>query len=273
MIIKAHCICETKDKTIIGLLNKYSVKYSTSDNLLIFDINSKQEYYNELIELLDKHNRKPILEVKYSKEELKSSNWFIMEATRAVLDNQNDDFTFIYSCAYQTYCTHWKHRIQKNSFVVKKTPKWKTSYNFCSEDTGNYSFMFCSDYAKHTLTNNNITGVDFLPVLHTNLSSQQININQITSHHKISFLDVEFLGKYKTIVCPTCGKTSYAFEIPMANNIKLKTDNIPQGIDVFISDFIVGEGFGAQNLIVSQKVYQLISEEMKEKYIRFTPIA
>ena len=98
------------------------------------------------------------------------------------------------------------------------------------------------------------------------------NIHQLKFTQTLPREAFDFIGKYKEIVCPICGKINYAFAEPMLDNIRIRKDMIPEGIDAFISEMNTGEGRGFKLLIASKKLYQLLTEEMQEKHFHFAPI-
>ena len=81
-----------------------------------------------------------------------------------------------------------------------------------------------------------------------------------------------FIGEYTEIVCPTCGKINYEFVQPMYDNMRVKNELIPDGIDMFSAQMSISRGWIVPPIIVSKKFYNLVSKEMKEKHVRFRPI-
>ena len=135
--------------------------------------------------------------------------------------------------------------------------------------------IFCSDFAKEAIVKNQITGVDFIPVLKKDLKTNVSDVNQLMFPNKLPLEAYTFIGKYKEKVCPFCGRKKYVFEEPNCDIIRLNTDIIPEGIDAFGSKIIVGEGFGEELVVISKKFYNLLIKGLNEnpKHFILFPIA
>ena len=193
------------------------------------------------------------------------------------IETKNVDYTYDAKCPYVTeYGMHRHHHLdQVNPFVSSKTPKWKKGYNFCSVETGFMTQIFCSDFAKETILKNGINGVHFMPVLKGDFETPTSDVSQLVFKNKLPLQSYTFIGEYIEEVCPFCGRINYCFKEPNCDNIRLNTDKIPRGIDVFGSQIVLGWGFGDEPIVISKKFYNLLFEELKEKPKHFIvyPIA
>lgn len=237
-------------------------------NAFVFYVYSDNPQTAEILKHLEK---KPSVEVLFSKEELENAKWYILEATRFDIETSDDNFTFEYSCPYKTpYDTRYRHQKQINSYLSKRTPKWKNNYNFCSM-VGDFNRIFCSDFAKKMIANRNIVGVDYMPV--TNRRGEPTeNVNQMIFHNVLPMDCFNFIGEYSTHKCETCGIIHYEFKRPGDDNIRVRTDLIPSGIDAFVAERSFSRGWIQPPVIISKKFYNLLANEMKEKHLRYYPI-
>lgn len=255
---------------IIKILEEEKIKYDdTMGKSFMFYLYSDHERTKEILGYLQK---KYYMEAIFSKEEMENASWYTFEATRYDIDTSDDHFTFEYSCPYETETgIRYRHKKQVNPYLSKRTPKWKNNYNFCSINTGDYNRIFCSDLAKKMIENRNITGVDFLPVVNRkNIPTE--NVSQLRFSNILPRETFVFIGEYKEIMCPTCGKINYEFVQPGYDNMRVKAELIPQGIDMFSAEMSISGGWIVPPVIVSKKVYNLVVNEMKEKHVRFLPI-
>lgn len=281
MKIEYHCSVSNKNTALIELLNREKIKYSEGIpgilDEIIFDICSDHPKFNEIFSLakIAIENESPPLMIEtaiFSKEEMESAKWFFMQATRPLIETKKDEYTFNYSCKLPTELPRFKHRTQVNPFVVKAMPKWKTKFNFASECCGDFSMIFCSDFAREKITQSDIVGIDFAPVYKGNLTELKEDIHQFKVDNILPTEAFHFIGNHRIELCPICGKPNYVLVKPMLDHIRVILDKIPEGIDVFKSEMTVYEGWGENLIIVSKKVYNLIAKDMKERQVRFTPI-
>ena len=233
---------------------------------------SDHPYAEEILNLISKKDLKVSIDVVFSKEDLENANWYLFEVIRLDIQSSDSDYTYEYSCPYDTVTgIRYRHVKQVNYCVSKRTPKWKNNYNFCADNYGDYYEIYCSDIAKKMIKNRDIVGIDFWPVVNKKGEPTE-NVSQLVYKHTLSVNSFKFIGKYREFVCPTCGYVQYPFDIPGEDNVRLLTETIPRGIDAFVADFQMCAGQGRYPVIVSKKVYNLIAKEMKEKHVRFTPI-
>ena len=282
MKIEYHCSTSNKNTALIELLNRENIKYSEGvpgiiDDI-IFDICSDHPKFDEVFPLAKTaiENELPPLILEsavFSKEEMESAKWFFMHATRPLIETRKKEYTFMYSCRLPSEITKYHHRTQVNPFVVKSMPKWKTKFNFASECCGDFSMIFCSDFAREQIMQSDIVGIDFMPVYKGNLTELKEDIHQFKVDNILPTEAFRFIGNHIIEPCPICGVPNYVLKQPMLDHIRVIPDRIPEGIDVFKSEMTVYEGWGEKLIIVSKKVYNLIAKDMKERQVRFTPIA
>ena len=255
---------------IIKILEEEKIKYDDiMGNGFVFYLYSDNP---RTIEILGYLQDKCYMEALFSKEEMEAANWYTFEATRHDIETSDHDFTFEYSCPYTSQTgIRYRHEKQINPYLSKRTPKWKNNYNFCSVNTGDYNEIFCSDIAKIMMENRGITGVDFMPVVNRkNIPTE--NVSQLHFPNVLPREAFVFIGEYRELICPTCGKINYEFIQPGYDNMRVKTELIPPGIDMFSAGMSTSRGWIVPPVIVSKKVYNLVVNELKEKHVRFMPI-
>ena len=269
---KYHCTMGYKDEyadETLKILSDQGVHYDEiGGHAFVFDIYSDNPKASEILNNL---LRDPLVEAIFSNEEMENANWYTLEATRFDIETSDVDFTFEYSCPYKTpYDTRYRHRKQINPYLSKRTPKWKSNYNFCSM-IGDFNRIFCSDLAKKMIANRDLVGVDYMPVVNRR-GEPTANVNQMIFHNVLPMDCFNFIGEYSTHKCETCGIIHYEFKRPGDDNIRVRTDLIPSGIDAFVAERSFSRGWIRPPVIISKKFYNLLANEMKEKHLRYYPI-
>lgn len=280
--MKYRYMCRIRpDTAVISFLEKKNIKYEIAfaiTDTLIFDLYSDMEEHEHILEYIKSKPGSLITKLSvFSKQEMEDANWYLMEVTRMGIDTRKPDFTYDAKCPYTTsYGMQKHHHIdQVNPFVSKKIPKWKNRSHFCSTETGFVTKIFCSDYAKEKIIQSGVTGVDFMPVLKSDLKTENPDISQLVFKNKLPLDAYTFIGNYTEDICPFCGRINYIFEELNCDNIRLNTNVIPKDVDVFGSEIILGEGFGDEPIVVSKKFYNLITKEINENpgHLCWYPIA
>ncbi len=273
MKYKYYC-CVDFDSYVIKFLESRKIKHETSSipNRLYFTVYSDTEQNEELLSYIKKLEGTSITKSSvYSKQEMEEANWYLLEVYRMGIDTSKPDFTYDAQCRYVTAYGMKKchHLEQVREFISKRTPKWKSGYQFCSVETGAVTIIFCSDYAKEAIIQSGVTGVDFMNVLKGDLKTQTPDVSQLVFKNKLPLEAYKFVGDYTEEKCPMCGKINYCFTDPNCDNIRLNTDLIPKGIDAFGSQIRLGWGHGHEPIVISKKLYDLITKELKEKTKHF----
>lgn len=280
MKIKYHCSSYFDNTALVELLEKAKVRIDILEprsiyNSFVFDIDSDNPFCSEALARVKLDPDPFIIETAiYSQKEMDDAQWYTMEATRSMVGTTNFDFTYECCCEYHTSCeTRYYHCVQVRPFVTKSIPKWKTRFHFCSSDGGDFSLIFCSNEARKSLIENQIAGLDFLPVLKGDLTTVRDEIYQLDYLHTIDMDAFTPIGSYYEDICPVCGEKKLIFQKPMADNLRINREKLPEGIDIFVSsrNFFY-QGWGPRTVVVSKKVYNLIAKDLKEKHVRFIPI-
>ena len=274
-----HCVTIEKDELLISLLESEKIKYgSFMDKGIVFDVYSDNPRFADIIERVNKSPKAHFVQwVEFSKQEMQAAEWYFMEPKRQIVDSLQTDYTFEFYCPYKKgpndpFIRYHRSEQIRPFLINNKIPKWKPKFNFCSEAHGFFFYIFCSDEAREKLTQSDVVGVDFQPVLKGDKVTVRENIHQVVFPNILPTEAFDFIGEYHHSTCDLCGRNNYEFKIAMGDNIRIKKDKIPRGIDAFTSEMRVGEGYGDKLMVVSKKIYNLVIEEMKERNVRFTPI-
>lgn len=239
----------------------------------VFDVYSYNKCAEEILEYMTYIEKNPIISPIFSKEEMEKANWYSFEATRHALHTFDPSISSEFYCPYQTSLgiSHY-HRKQIKPFVHKVAPKWKNNYNFCGPWWIDFSLIFCSDLAKKMISNREITGVEYMPVLNKKGIPVE-NLHQMVFPNILTTSCFDFIQPYEKINCEKCGQLlRYKFKHPNDYNWKIKTELLPPGIDAFRGDTLMSHTWYGAPVIISKKFYNLIAKEMKEKHVRCYPV-
>ena len=259
-----------EDVRVINFLKNNNIKHKTCSltNRIYFTIYSDTGGSAELLSYIETLPGTSISKSSvFSNQEMEDANWYLLYVIRMGMETKNVNYTYDAKCPYTTEYGMKKHSHldQVNPFVSSKTPKWKNGYNFCSVETGFRTQIFCSDFARDTIIENEISGVDFMPVLKSDLKTPTPNVSQLVFKNKLPLEAYTFIGDYQEEICPDCGRVNYIFKEPNCDNIRLNINMIPQGIDAFGSQIVFGYGFGDEPIVISKRFYNLLLKDLKEK--------
>jgi len=265
--VKYSVLSELKLSTP-GLIYKPSSRRS-----LVFDIFSDNPFYKEIYEkvvLTDGHYLETF-KIEYSRSELKSSEWLLMDSKCARVFTDDDNYTFEYSCLmpFGDNDFRYNHKNQIREYVLKKKINWKPNNNFYSDY--DFSKIFCSEYAKRILAES-IRGIGFKSVLSKKQEPYDW-IYQLDFENTLPHEAVEYREGTVTQNCEICGRKQYIIPIKPENEIRfIRSSYLSGGTDAFVSEDVVGEGWGHHLIVVSQKVYKTVVEDMHERNLRFAPV-
>lgn len=269
MNINSHfALFVNKDSTndISNYLSEQNIVFNVTnyiDNRIIitFDIDKNDDSYSIIEDSLKKFN--PIItnKVLYSKEELDNAQWLGVLCYNGRIDIPTEE---AYNATFSVFCPECKNKSQIGLYHIKKVPKWKSNKNFCSIDTGGWDEIFCSSYAKQIFEVNNISGIEFLPVLHYKSLQQMEDIWQIRIKTVLNPTEIGFFPKPIEKECSICHKVTYmsstTISQPTFNRVDL------ENLDAFI---IPVNTLGCNILVVSNKLYKILRYEYKERSLDF----
>lgn len=211
----------------------------------------------------------------FDPRELENAEWFLMESRCGKIDSADDTYTFAYSCAKGVDVfgvEHYHHKRQIAPYCLRRTVKWNNKHNIYSDTNGGTHTFFCSSVAKEAFEQQ-LGGIEFVPVLCVKDKCPVSDVYQICVLHHLPS-EAVILPKGVTFEkCPYCGEKRIYFEHAGLDYIFLKKGFLDKGIDIYETEDIFGWGFGYPLVVISRKMYLLLTETLRERTLHFTPIS
>ena len=207
--------------------------------------------------------------------ELENAEWFLMESRCGKIDSADDTYTFAYSCVKGVDVfgvEHYHHKRQIAPYCLRRTVKWNNKHNIYSDTNGGTHTFFCSSVAKEAFEQQ-LGGIEFVPVLSVKDKCPISDVYQICVLHHLPS-EAVILPKGVTFEkCPYCGEKRIYFEHAGLDYISLKRGFLDKGIDIYETEDLFGWGFGYPLVVISRKMYLLLTETLRERTLHFTPIS
>ena len=211
----------------------------------------------------------------FDPRELENAEWFLMESRCGKIDSADDTYTFAYSCAKGVDVfgvEHYHHKRQIAPYCLRRTVKWNNKHNIYSDTNGGTHTFFCSSVAKEAFEQQ-LGGIEFVPVLSVKDKCPISDVYQICVLHHLPS-EAVILPKGVTFEkCPYCGEKRIYFEHAGLDYISLKKGFLDKGIDIYETEDLFGWGFGYPLVVISRKMYLLLTETLRERTLHFTPIS
>lgn len=211
----------------------------------------------------------------FDPRELENAEWFLMESRCGKIDSADDTYTFAYSCAKGVDVfgvEHYHHKRQIAPYCLRRTVKWNNKHNIYSDTNGGTHTFFCSSVAKEAFEQQ-LGGIAFVPVLSVKDKCPISDVYQICVLHHLPS-EAVILPKGVTFEkCPYCGEKRIYFEHAGLDYISLKRGFLDKGIDIYETEDLFGWGFGYPLVVISRKMYLLLTETLRERTLHFTPIS
>lgn len=211
----------------------------------------------------------------FDPRELENAEWFLMESRCGKIDSADDTYTFAYSCAKGVDVfgvEHYHHKRQIAPYCLRRTVKWNNKHNIYSDTNGGTHAFFCSSVAKEAFEQQ-LGGIEFVPVLSVKDKCPISDVYQICVLHHLPS-EAVILPKGVTFEkCPYCGEKRIYFEHAGLDYIFLKKGFLDKGIDIYETEDLFGWGFGYPLVVISRKMYLLLTETLRERTLHFTPIS
>ena len=211
----------------------------------------------------------------FDPRELENAEWFLMESRCGKIDSADDTYTFAYSCVKGVDVfgvEHYHHKRQIAPYCLRRTVKWNNKHNIYSDTNGGTHTFFCSSVAKEAF-DQQLGGIEFVPVLSVKDKCPISDVYQICVLHHLPS-EAVILPKGVTFEkCPYCGEKRIYFEHAGLDYISLKRGFLDKGIDIYETEDLFGWGFGYPLVVISRKMYLLLTETLRERTLHFTPIS
>ena len=208
----------------------------------------------------------------FSKEEIACADWLYMYPNTPMLESR-DSSTIEFLCKIQTSVGNF---IQEGAYHQKQVkpfsltpPKWTNRNHLYSAYEGD-NFIFCDDFFKRLIEDNGLIGLRFAPVIwwkkNTTLpDTHQLNITNCLPHEAIVVTDM-----MKEFKCPFCGRQKYEFDSLF--RLHLRGEFLDKSVDFYKTPEIFGTGREHYLLVVSHRVYSLMSSLKIERSWNFHPV-
>ena len=257
------------------LLVSSNIQFKDSGSIRKFSLNADEPSSVSIIKEAVFQKATILYSWQFDPRELESAEWFLMESRCGKIDSADDTYTFAYSCTKGVDVfgvEHYHHKRQIAPYCLRRTVKWNNRHNIYSDTNGGTHTFFCSTVAKEAFKQE-LSGIEFIPVLSVKDKHPISDVHQIcTLHHLPS--EAVILPKGVTFEkCPCCGEKRIYFEHAGLDYICLKKEFLDKRIDIYETEDLFGWGFGYPLVIISKKMYLLLTETLGERTLHFTPIS
>lgn len=212
----------------------------------------------------------------YSNEELRSAKWLSVRSSFRKVDPCNWEQLQKPSCIVRTNrlgVPIGRHDGESGEYIIKGPIKWGTRH-FASVVYGEHG-LFCDDFAKEILQNNQVNGIDFRPVFKKSTGEPVENIFRLANTFTVpdgAMVGLEYTNDYE---CEHCGMKM----IHMSDGrcrFGINVSRIPSDVD-FCRTLPL---FSPENppvcagalILISQKMYRVIMDNHLNRALWFEPI-
>jgi len=270
MDFKNHIAFRTDDSaSLIKYLERNEIDYDKGEIISAFDILESDPHWKNISKIIGKDYHY-ITETVFSKEEMRSAEWFKVRSEwhfdYPQPENKYREIT--YNGQMCPLCRGGLTQI--DAFRFKKVPKWGKRFFLTTnwED----DILFVSDKAKSVIENINIPGISFRDV--KNKSGNEIfpDIHQLVVHNvlteglvwKESCVD-------KIQICDKCGRTRF---LPSRRGqFAFRREIFDKVPDIVLTSEIFGwGGYHQRLLLVNRKIYEMITKNKMDRSLEFHPI-
>ena len=270
MDFKNHIVFRTDDSNcIVKYLEENEIDYDKGEIISAFDILESNPHWKNISKIVGDDSYY-ITETVFSKEEMHNAEWFnIRSVWRYDYPQPENKYREItYNGQMCPEC--WGGLAQIEAFRFKRAPKWGKRF-FLTTNWEN-DILFVSDQAKAMIESAKVSGVTFREVKNKSGTETFPDIHQLVVHNILpEGLVWEDSCVDEILVCDKCGRSKFAPNGRGQFVFRKNTfDNAP---DIVLSSEIFGRAhYNQRLLIVSQKIYQLITKNKMDRSLEFKPI-
>lgn len=239
-----------------------------SNYYLIVEVAREDEGSSEIIETLSKLTFSTI-SLEFTEEERLSAEWLNMESTNWKVENEYDEFEFFCPAAPEKEII-WGFHHRRVMPIHCRPIKW-TNRNHIYGTAYGESDIVCDDHAYKIISGYNFGGLEFAEVF--TLKNQVMS----NAHHMVykNELPPEALlpdeAQDKILHCPWCGKIKY--DNTHESRIIVKREYLDDKVDFYGTPDMLGFHANAgRRVLVSQRVYRALKENMLTRNLRFEPV-
>lgn len=256
------------------LLVNRNIKFKDLGNIRKFSLNVDEARSTAIIEEAVLQGATILYSWKFEPYEMESAEWFLMESQCGKVDSADDEYTFAFSCTRGVDAfgvERYRHKRQIAPYCLRRSVKWDSRHNVYSDTSGGAHTFFCSTVAKERIEQE-LGGIRFIPVLEARSKLPMSEVHQLCALYRLP-CEAIVLPKGVTFErCPCCGEKRVYFENTGLDYVCLKKEFLDSKSDIYETEGLFGWGFGYPLVIVSKKMYLLLTETLKERTLRFTPI-
>lgn len=260
-------------KEIVDFLKHSNIKYKISFGIpiLTLDIYENSNNWENLYKLMCKYDKHSISECVYSKKEMDTAEWLrIRSKWRSEYPQPEEEYEKI-TYDGSMYCSSCGcGLVQKNSFRLKKTPKWGKK-NFLMLNWVE-SELFINNKVANLIQKEDVKGYDVTPVMNNNTNESLDNIKQLKIRKALKsgivFEDVDVIKVNK---CSQC----YSEKLLLSGRSPLvfKKDIFTESVDIIKTNEFFGDGLVClQMIFISKKLYKLFCKHGWEKDLKIEPL-
>lgn len=274
MKVKKHISFRNdSDLVLIQYLNGQEIAYNKGGIISSLDIYEHNVHWPYIQQYVHNNDLVCYSETSFSKKELSDAAWLTMRSKWRNGYPQPEDAFGYERITYEKekHCVECGAGLrQKESFQIKKTPNWGQRHfmmlNWVEDE------LFVDDSAKTVLDTSRLSGIEFAKVKNKQGLEFLPNVNQLVVKNILpAGLQVDCRAINATHFCPKCGIPKYH---PSGEGMyefnRAVFENAP---DIVKTNEWFGWGYAASRLIiVSQKTYQLITQNNLDRGLVFEPV-
>lgn len=257
-------------EAFVHALDDMQIKYKTMPpRHMLFDLADPSD--QTLARIKEFH---PVITkwLEFTEKERKQANYFVMRSKNqsvATLDDEPGCNYYEYICHKAKDGTLKRHTTRQIApAVIDREPSLKTKTCFWHNDTG-WQELYTKNIVRELVAKSDLQGVRFEPV-YGKSGQQKQNIFQVTSSNILPKDAIQFGHGERTIVCEDCGYTQYF--LSGHYQLHIIPSKIPIKSDLYVTDFIFGEGLAHPLFIVSQAFYTFLKDNHLSFGLIFEPI-
>lgn len=270
-VVHRISLTNSEAKDVSKILESYGIPYNAGKFLCSFDIGECEEYEQNILEYCQKNHAVDLMHTEYDQTEYENASWYTLRSMWRWSYPQPESKHEYRDLVYNFLCTTCEcGKSQKDLFRVRCAPKWGTKKYFAMLYWIGDE-LFASDKCVEMLQRYQITGFEFLDVLHYKKGEKIPDLNQLKVTNAIpESVDKNGPGIRSIGHCPQCGST-----LILANGRPLMWDKRAfDGLehDVYKTTDLFGETFGSHRLLISKRFYSMLQAEKATRSLVIEPV-
>jgi len=264
----------TRNTKIVKFLKGHNVEFDTVEDLGAFNIYEDNKKFNDIANFFEKQG-KPLNVInawcEYTAQEIDEAEWLIASSTwHNGYPQPSDNWDYLHTTYDSSKCCNscYRDRVQKDSFVLKKKPKWGRKNFF--EMYWEHDELYVSNRVVSAFENNSVKGIEFYDVLYG------LKKREVINDTKQMFVKNRLMPGSKTpiaqdFVCPDCGLVNHLLKVGFISFDKSVFDRAD--VDVIkTSERFGADGKGINYILVTQRLRKIIKDNKLENGIDFIPV-